>query len=303
MRYKDLKKNAKAVSNVAIIVLIAVLMVSASSVVILLVQGGKTSSLVGTVKKGDLISVNYIGRLADGRVFDTSLYSVASDNALYPKSLSFTLRGNATTYTPLQFTVGGGQLIKGFDSGVVGMAKGQTKVLTIPFSQGYGPLNESNMHAFSLLATEPVFKSMNVTNFISTYSVQPAIGITVKDPIWGWNVSVLQVSQDADLVRVANTPQAGQSFAVFGNPTATPAYGWYATVVSIDSTVNGGDGIILVEHLLKNSDSGFILGKDSMGGIFMLDSVNTNSGTARMNYNGEIVGATLVFTVTIVSIN
>jgi len=68
------------------------------------------------VKSGDKISVNYIGMLTDGSKFDSS-YD----------------RGQ-----PIEFTVGSGQLIKGFDEGVIGMKVGGKRKLTIPPELGYG---------------------------------------------------------------------------------------------------------------------------------------------------------------------
>ncbi len=75
----------------------------------------------GTVAQaGDLVSVHYIGTLTDGTEFDASLP-----------------RGST-----LDFTVGAGQMIAGFDAGVVGMAVGDTKTVTIPPEQAYGLKND-----------------------------------------------------------------------------------------------------------------------------------------------------------------
>lgn len=65
---------------------------------------------------GDTVSVHYTGTLADGSVFDSS-------------------RGR----DPLQFTVGEGRVIPGFDAAVAGMAVGEEKKVTIPADQAYGP--------------------------------------------------------------------------------------------------------------------------------------------------------------------
>ena len=72
-----------------------------------------------TIKAGDTIAVDYTGKLENGDVFDSS-------------------EGKA----PLTFTVGAGMLIQGFDAAVVGMKKGESKTVTIPPEQGYGPRNE-----------------------------------------------------------------------------------------------------------------------------------------------------------------
>ncbi len=71
------------------------------------------------VKSGDTIAVDYTGKIEDGEVFDSS-------------------EGKQ----PLTFTVGTGMLIKGFDEAVIGMKKGDSKTVTIPPEQGYGPRNE-----------------------------------------------------------------------------------------------------------------------------------------------------------------
>jgi FKBP-type peptidyl-prolyl cis-trans isomerase 2 len=72
------------------------------------------------VKVGDNVSVHYIGKLEDGSVFDSS-------------------QGR----DPLTFDVGAGQMIKGFDSGVVGMKIGETKTISIVPAEAYGEYNDS----------------------------------------------------------------------------------------------------------------------------------------------------------------
>ena len=68
------------------------------------------------VKTGDKIKVHYHGRLTNGDTFDKS-------------------EGRA----PLEFEVGSGMVIKGFDDGVKGMAVGEKKTIQIPFEEAYGP--------------------------------------------------------------------------------------------------------------------------------------------------------------------
>ena len=66
-------------------------------------------------KKGDIVRVHYTGTLDDGTMFDTS-----------------------ADREPLEFTVGDGQVIAGFDIAVVDMAPGEKKVSIIPALEAYG---------------------------------------------------------------------------------------------------------------------------------------------------------------------
>lgn len=70
------------------------------------------------VKAGDTIQVYYTGKLTNGTVFDSNVGG-----------------------QPLEFTVGAGQMIKGFDSGVLGMKLNQTRNITVPVNEAYGPVN------------------------------------------------------------------------------------------------------------------------------------------------------------------
>lgn len=77
------------------------------------------------VENGDSVKVDYTGSLTDGSVFDSSIGR-----------------------TPLGFTVGAGQMIAGFDKAVLGMKVGQTKKVTIPSAEAYGPKNEGMIAVF-----------------------------------------------------------------------------------------------------------------------------------------------------------
>lgn len=66
--------------------------------------------------KGAIVSVHYTGRLSTGEVFDSS----------------------AQHGRPIQFMLGVGQVIQGWDEGIEGMKVGEKKTLTIPPEKGYG---------------------------------------------------------------------------------------------------------------------------------------------------------------------
>jgi peptidylprolyl isomerase len=74
---------------------------------------------MSTAKDGDKVAVHYTGTLNDGTVFDSSV-----------------------DREPLEFTLGMGQMIAGFEKAVVGMHIGQSKVVTIPSGDAYGDYDE-----------------------------------------------------------------------------------------------------------------------------------------------------------------
>lgn len=74
-------------------------------------------------KVGDKVSVHYRGTLDDGTQFDSS-------------------EGGE----PIQFTLGAGQVIPGFDRAVQGMEEGETKTFTIPAEEAYGPHRPELIH-------------------------------------------------------------------------------------------------------------------------------------------------------------
>lgn len=89
---------------------------TAGIVALLLVIIALVACSAPQAKSGDTVQINYTGRLSDGTVFDTS-------------------NGG----TPLEFKLGGGTVIPGFDKAVVGMRVGDKKTITIPAGEAYGP--------------------------------------------------------------------------------------------------------------------------------------------------------------------
>lgn len=279
--------------NVLLIVLIAVLMVSASTVVILIYQGEQSEGgSSDVVEVGQTIKVNYIGKLLDGRVFNTSLLSVANDDAAYPKTLSFTKRSNSS-YAPLSFEVGSGKMISGFDEAVVGMKVGESKTVTLSPDKAYGDMDPAKLFTFQLVETVPLLETMTASEFKAEYGVNPVKGLLVYDPFYGWEATVDGFDAQADRVTVKNVPTLDALYHIYG----ADSVGWDIKVTGMDSNAN----LITIEHQLDEADSDMIKGLDGASTFFVID-VDEDSGTAVRNYNTELLGKTLVFTITIVSI-
>jgi len=73
------------------------------------------------IKEGSKVKAHYTGKLEDDSVFDTSLMDGRE---------------------PLEFVVGEGQLIKGFEDGIIGMDIGEKKTIQIEPESGYGEYKE-----------------------------------------------------------------------------------------------------------------------------------------------------------------
>ncbi|MBE0500778.1 MAG: peptidylprolyl isomerase [Desulfuromonadales bacterium] len=126
-------------------------------------------------KSSDRVTVHYTGTLADGSEFDSS-----------------------RTAEPLEFTLGDGQLIKGFDDAVTGMKVGEIKTVTIPAEQAYGVPNE-----------EMVF-AVERSQFAA--DVTPELGQRFQiDTPDGQQIVVAITEIDGDQITLdANHPLAGQ---------------------------------------------------------------------------------------------
>lgn len=83
-------------------------------------QNEQAKSMDKVAKKGDVLVMNYTGKLTDGTVFDSNVD---------PKFKHV---------EPFEFTLGAGQVIAGWDEGLVGMKVGEKKTLTISPEKGYG---------------------------------------------------------------------------------------------------------------------------------------------------------------------
>jgi FKBP-type peptidyl-prolyl cis-trans isomerase len=104
-------------------------------------------------KTGDTVSVNYKGSLTNGKQFDSS----------YDRK------------EPFSFTIGKGEVIKGWDEGVVGMKIGGKRKLTIPPELGYGNNAQGEIPANSTLVFE--VELLTVKSSGNSAPIDPAINL------------------------------------------------------------------------------------------------------------------------------
>jgi FKBP-type peptidyl-prolyl cis-trans isomerase 2 len=127
------------------------------------------------VKSGDKVRVHYHGKLRSGETFDSS-------------------EGRE----PLEFTVGSGQVIKGFDNGVMGMQVGDKKTVEITVDDAYGQKSEEMIVEFPRNQFPP--------------DLDPQIGMQLmmnNGSGQSFPVSVTEVKEES-VILDANHPLAGE---------------------------------------------------------------------------------------------
>ena len=127
-------------------------------------------------KTGDTVHVHYTGKLDDGTEFDSS-----------------------AGRDPLEFAVGGGQVIAGFDKAVEGMTAGDTKSVRIPAEEAYGS------HHVQLVQEVPRSALPD--------EIEPVVGMRLQTPgPEGQAIQLVVTAVSADSITVdGNHPLAGQA--------------------------------------------------------------------------------------------
>ncbi len=125
------------------------------------------------IENGKKVKVHYTGKDVNGKVFDTS-------------------EGR----DPLSFTIGQGQMIKGFEDGVMGMETGQKKTIEVEPLEAYGEINPS------LVSEVERSKLPEGTEVDSTLQATGADGTIV-------NVTVRELKENTAVVDM-NHPLAGK---------------------------------------------------------------------------------------------
>ena len=139
------------------------------------------------VKEGDVVKVHYTGKLVNGEQFDSS-----------------------AGREPLEFTVGAGQMIKGFDAAMPGMGLGEKKTINIAPEDGYGHRSEEAIIEFpkeNVPADMVLEPGMPLTLSNQAGQPVPVIVVEVKDDIIVLDANHFLAGQelifDIELVEIA----------------------------------------------------------------------------------------------------
>jgi len=126
-------------------------------------------------KNGDIVQVDYTGTLENGTVFDTSVGG-----------------------EPLEFTLGEGQMIPGFEQAILGMKVGESKTVTIPADEAYGQYSDAKVQ---------VINREELTNIPN-----PEVGQQLQGPRpdGGTSVGTVTNATDTTITVDFNYPLAGK---------------------------------------------------------------------------------------------
>ncbi len=126
-------------------------------------------------KMNDTVIVHYTGSFTDGEVFDSSI-----------------------DCEPLEFNIGQGMVIPGFENGIIGMQAGDSKKITIPAEDAYGP------HREDLLTT------IERSQIPASIDLQIGMILQMRSPDGGTtNVSIRDINQESVILDL-NHPMAGK---------------------------------------------------------------------------------------------
>lgn len=152
---------------------------------IIVAFSGCISQSQPAVQTGDTVKVYYTVSLPSGELIESN-----------------------TNGTPLEFTVGSGNMIQGFNDAVIGMSPGQIKTVTIPAEKAYGPYFEDRVFTASTERMKELIANMSLIETID----YPGIGTVYLVQLPEGQVGYLKLTNDTgDTMTVdMNNPLAGK---------------------------------------------------------------------------------------------
>jgi FKBP-type peptidyl-prolyl cis-trans isomerase 2 len=268
------------------------------------------------VEMGDSIQVDYIGKLPDGTVFDTSDPEVAKSAGVYQEG---------RPYQPLPVVMGAQSVIKGFEDGLLGMKVGESKTLTIAPENGYGPLDTTKIDVVSQLddisATQAFEfeREINVSaiQFNMTFGTDYEVGDIIPIPDSPINITILEIGETVrfsynmevgdrieggetmwvdEIIEVNSTHIVMKHDVEVGDIIQFPDRPWNSTVLEVTETN------ITLQHNPIPDTTTYITEQTMFGPQQVPVQVHFNETHIILDSNHFLAGKTLTFEVEVVAI-
>jgi len=222
-----------------------------------------TSFTIAGVKTGDNVTVSFVGTFENGTKFDSGT---------------------------LDFVVGGGMLIPGFDEAVVGMKAEETKMVTVPPEKGYGQpradlLATVNRTVEGERRLVIGYDQLELVLPNGTDISEVSINSTINTSIYEWPMLVVDKDDTFGDVMLQHEPVLG---SLYYNPFTM---WWPVTVIELTDT------IIKVQHEPKIGSA--TVSPDGRSGKV----THIDDDIIVVDFNHRLAGKTLVFEITLDKIN
>jgi len=133
------------------------------------------NKFMSQVKENDTVKIHYTGKLQDGQVFDSSLER-----------------------DPIEFTIGGGQIIPGLEKGLIDMKVNDKKTIEIPQAEAYGDVQKE------------LFQEVPKEQLPQEITPEVGMGLVAKNPDGSERQLRVAEVKDDSIVIDANHPLAGK---------------------------------------------------------------------------------------------
>ncbi len=268
------------------------------------------------VEMGDIVQVDYTGKLPDGTVFDTSDPEVAVSAGVYQEG---------RTYQPLTVVIGAHNVITGFEDGLLGMKEGESKTLTIAPEEGYGPLDTTKIDVIpqiddiSATQTFEFKREINVSaiEFNMKIGTDYEVGDIIPIPDSPINITILEIGETVkfsynievgdrigggetmwtdEVIEVNSTHIVMRHDAKVGDTIQLPEKPWNTTVLEVTET-----NITLQHNPIPDTTADMT--KQTMFGFQQIPvQVHFNETDIIEDSNYFLAGKTLTFEVEVVAI-
>ncbi len=246
-----------------------------------------------SVQSGSAVSVDYT-LTVDGKVIETSMQDAA---------MSAGISQTGATYKPLEFIVGAGGMIKGFNDGVIGMKAGEKKTITVAPEDGYGvgpvrnKVPKAQIAPTFTITQEAAKLDDTVTEKVSIAQLgAEGSGLTVGKKITGANgvtAEVLSMEGDSVMLKIDNVINPFYKKDKKVGASATQGQYIY-TIKTMDAS---GITLDVVNQGSPFSGKDFVPGAEAQTPAGTVKVVSIDGEEVSIDFTHPLAGKTLTFDV------